>query len=215
MTSDAEIRRNGMNLAPAGARVQLMFDVDRYPHFVAPEGAMGTVVDPAESGFDMFAVKLDERVPGAETWDNEVLWSLRDGDDPSRVVAMICADCGRDQIPMHSSGRCDSCETQSHYDRAAEAAAVASLYGNDGDAEAIMAGVVDPNEADLGQRMAAGGVSVGEFVEAARGRVHWDLDREDASVVIDVLTILAEIDAGENVDVATLERIRESLRASL
>lgn len=54
-----------------GTRVRLKRDVDRYPHFVAPEGAEGTVT---KNWDDLIAVKLDEDLDGADEWDNEVQW---------------------------------------------------------------------------------------------------------------------------------------------
>jgi hypothetical protein len=71
-------------LPAAGARVRLLHDVDRYPHFLAPAGSRGTV---AMSDGEIFSVRLDEPLAGAEAWDNEIVWSLRDGDDPSEDVA--------------------------------------------------------------------------------------------------------------------------------
>lgn len=67
------------DLPPVGARVRLAGDVARFPHFLAPAGLLGTVVRDEDG---VYAVRMDERVHGAESWDNEVLWSLRDGDDP-------------------------------------------------------------------------------------------------------------------------------------
>jgi hypothetical protein len=67
-----------------GSRLVLKHDVDRYPHFIAPKGATGTVVH-SEWG-EVFCVRMDEPIPGAEDWDNEVIWSVRDGDDPTRDV---------------------------------------------------------------------------------------------------------------------------------
>jgi hypothetical protein len=54
-----------------GARVRLRHDEDRYPHFVARAGSLGTVT---ESGDDLVAVRLDEPLEGAEEWSNEVHW---------------------------------------------------------------------------------------------------------------------------------------------
>lgn len=54
-----------------GTRVRLTRDVERYPHFVAPEGAEGTIT---KSQVDLVAVRLDERLDGAEEWDNEIQW---------------------------------------------------------------------------------------------------------------------------------------------
>lgn len=57
-----------------GTRVRLALDIDRFPYFTAKAGATGIVVaaEPA-----LVAVKLDEKIVGAEDWDNEVHW---DGD---------------------------------------------------------------------------------------------------------------------------------------
>lgn len=55
-----------------GTKVRLRRDVERYPHFIAPAGATGTVVDIGDD--TIFAVRMDERIPGAGTWDNEVHW---------------------------------------------------------------------------------------------------------------------------------------------
>ena len=68
-----------------GTRVRLRHAVDRYPHFLAPAGGLGTVTHEEE----VLAVKLDEHLPGAGDWDNEVHWSLRDGDDPTRDLEVV------------------------------------------------------------------------------------------------------------------------------
>jgi hypothetical protein len=66
-----------MSAPAAGSRVELVVDVDRYPHFVAPAGSTGTVVDHGDPQI-VLAVRLDEPLAGAEEWDNEVHWL--DGD---------------------------------------------------------------------------------------------------------------------------------------
>ena len=69
-----------MTALPAiGDRVELIVDVDRFPHFVAPAGSTGTVVDVGDSQI-VLAVRLDEPVDGAEDWDNEVHWTDGDAD---------------------------------------------------------------------------------------------------------------------------------------
>jgi hypothetical protein len=71
-------------LLPTGTRVALTRDVDRYPHFIAPNGATGTVVDHGDPSI-VLAVRLDDRLAGAEDWDNEVHWLDADvelGNDP-------------------------------------------------------------------------------------------------------------------------------------
>jgi hypothetical protein len=51
--------------------VKLIRPVDRYPDFIAPLGATGTVV---ENTGDFISVKLDAPLAGAEEWDNCVMW---------------------------------------------------------------------------------------------------------------------------------------------
>jgi hypothetical protein len=71
---------------PVGTRVRLTREVERYPHFIAERGRAGVVV---EATPDAVSVRLDEHLPGAEEWDNEVCWYGPDwtGRD-ARVVAL-------------------------------------------------------------------------------------------------------------------------------
>lgn len=61
-----------------GDRVRLTNDVERYPHFIAKGGSAGTVTEVGEN----VIVKMDEHIPGAEEWENEVHWHLPNEDDP-------------------------------------------------------------------------------------------------------------------------------------
>lgn len=61
-----------------GSRVRLRNVVERYPHFIAPAGALGTVVTLDE---EVLAVRLDEPLAGAEEWGNEVHWYAGAGMD--------------------------------------------------------------------------------------------------------------------------------------
>jgi hypothetical protein len=63
-----------------GARVRLVRNVDRYPHFVAPAGATGTVK--IRNG--QYDVLMDEPIPGCEEWENHVAWDTD--------VALLCED---------------------------------------------------------------------------------------------------------------------------
>lgn len=63
------------DLPAVGSRWRLKHDVDRFPHFVAPAGATGTVTDTYGAHISL---KLDEHLPGAETWENEVVWTDAD-----------------------------------------------------------------------------------------------------------------------------------------
>ncbi len=58
-----------------GTRVRLTRAVDRYPHFIAPEGATGGVV---ENSPRLVRVRMDEQLEGAEEWHNEIHWSEDD-----------------------------------------------------------------------------------------------------------------------------------------
>ena len=67
-----------------GTPVRLVNDVDRYPHFIAGAGMTGRVtVNDGET----FCVRMDQHLPGAEDWDNEIVWSVYDGDNPMRDIA--------------------------------------------------------------------------------------------------------------------------------
>lgn len=72
---------------PIGSSVRLTQDVERYPHFIAPEGMTGVVVDGGDPG--LVAVRMDIRVPGAEEWNNEVHWYLPNGDDPKYDLEVV------------------------------------------------------------------------------------------------------------------------------
>lgn len=69
-----------------GTKVRLMHEVDRYPHFIAAKGMVGVVSHADEH---TVCVRMDEHLPGAEEWDNEVVWSVGDGDDPARDVEIV------------------------------------------------------------------------------------------------------------------------------
>lgn len=69
-----------------GDRVRLRHDVDRYPHFLAAGGSLGTVTSADQ---DVVCVRMDDFIAGAEDWDNEIVWSLRDGDDVLRDVEVL------------------------------------------------------------------------------------------------------------------------------
>jgi hypothetical protein len=47
--------------------------VERFPHFTAPDGGAGTVTDASP---DVVCMHMDDYLPGAETWDNEIVWTI-------------------------------------------------------------------------------------------------------------------------------------------
>lgn len=78
---------------PVETRVRLTHDVDRFPHFIAPKGATGVVIDTGDP--TIFAVRLDAPLAGAEDWDNELHWFDSIIDQPSsddRFVHAAFAD---------------------------------------------------------------------------------------------------------------------------
>jgi hypothetical protein len=68
-----------------GTRVRLTRNVERYPHFVAERGRAGVVV---EATRDTVSVRMDEHLPGAESWDNEVCWYAFGTGDDARAYAL-------------------------------------------------------------------------------------------------------------------------------
>ena len=73
ITSGTEPKRE---LPAVGTRVRLRHDIDRYPHFIAPAGSLGTVV--CNDNPYVFSVQLDLNLAGAEDWDNCVQWANDD-----------------------------------------------------------------------------------------------------------------------------------------
>lgn len=58
-----------------GLRVTLIRNIERYPHFIARADAAGSVVEWTK---DLVRVRMDEHLPGAEEWQNEVVWTPED-----------------------------------------------------------------------------------------------------------------------------------------
>jgi hypothetical protein len=71
-------------------RYRLRHDVDRFPHFVARAGMTGTLV---EHDDELVTLRMDDHLPGAEEWDNEVCWYPEDG-----LTAPAVFD--RDAVPV-------------------------------------------------------------------------------------------------------------------
>lgn len=77
-------------LPAVGARGRLRQAVDRFPHFVVEAGSMGTVTLATGS---LIALRMDEPLPGAEEWDNEVCWTCDDiAADDQAVADVFCRD---------------------------------------------------------------------------------------------------------------------------
>lgn len=65
--------QNAKTLPALGARFRLTEQVERFPHFRAPAGATGTVTETCP---DVICMHMDEYLPGAEPWDNEIVWTI-------------------------------------------------------------------------------------------------------------------------------------------
>ncbi len=73
-----------------GTRVRFVCEVWRYPHFIVPSGAVGTVVEWDE---EIVRVRMEEDLgPGAAEWNNEVHWYAQADDDPAHDIAAIGDD---------------------------------------------------------------------------------------------------------------------------
>lgn len=74
-----------------GQRFRLRRDVERYPHFTAPAGMLGTI---ATVDYGEICLCMDEMLEGAEDWENEICWSdcmEADGD----LLKCFLEDCER------------------------------------------------------------------------------------------------------------------------
>jgi GNAT superfamily N-acetyltransferase len=71
----------------AGMRVRLISDVNRYPDFIAHAGLTGTVAY-YERG-KRLGVRLDKFLPGAEEWDNTIMWDRELMGDLSSELQII------------------------------------------------------------------------------------------------------------------------------
>lgn len=64
--------------AMIGKRVEVVEQIDRFPHFVVPVGTTGKVIEKHD---DQIFVEMDVDIPGAGPWDNIVHFSNEDGDN--------------------------------------------------------------------------------------------------------------------------------------
>jgi hypothetical protein len=65
-----------VELPQAGDRARLGRVVERFPHFWIAAGATGTVTEATDA---LIALRMDEYIPGAEEWENELCWTADDG----------------------------------------------------------------------------------------------------------------------------------------
>jgi len=82
------------SLPEVGQRAKLGRIVERFPHFWISAGAVGTITVSTD---DLIALKMDEKISGAEEWDNEIWWTadlaaLSIGSVPRRIAAAFRAD---------------------------------------------------------------------------------------------------------------------------
>jgi hypothetical protein len=69
-----------------GERVRLTREIWRYPHFKAFAGQAGLVVSDEH---DIYAVRMDDVIEGAEEWANEIHWYPQNGDVPAEDLERI------------------------------------------------------------------------------------------------------------------------------
>jgi hypothetical protein len=58
-------------MVSVGDRVRFTQSVDRFPHFIVPRGATGTVTS---EDLGVIWIRVDQQIRGAEPWENEVSW---------------------------------------------------------------------------------------------------------------------------------------------
>lgn len=86
---------------PVGTLVRLTHDVERYPHFVARQGLVGTVIS-NRPDLDLFEVGgFRERIIGAEEWGNAILWS--NDDDPMDDLEVLPCQVDPDLIRVREA----------------------------------------------------------------------------------------------------------------
>lgn len=73
-------------------RIVLARAVERYPHFLAAAGLTGEVVV-AEP--DLISVRMDEHLPGAEAWENEIEWGEGLVDQAGEDLEVVATAGGR------------------------------------------------------------------------------------------------------------------------
>ena len=72
---------------PVGTRVRLTEDIERYPHGVAREGALGTVTTTADTKGGLEGVTLDNPPDWLSEWDGELQWC--DGIDSGPMASQV------------------------------------------------------------------------------------------------------------------------------
>jgi hypothetical protein len=87
------------SLPAIGARFRLSRPVERFPHFCAETGAVGTVVDASSN---VISLHMDEYVPGAEDWGNEIVWT-QDDDGASATAPSTLSAFYRDVVPTSAA----------------------------------------------------------------------------------------------------------------
>jgi hypothetical protein len=107
---------------PPGTRFALCEPVERGPHFVAPAGTTGTVVYVDEY---VICMHMDDYLPGAESWDNEITWAVEDDCDtlgipspsPSPAAAFRRATRPLDDPPMPASAETPEQASAARFER--------------------------------------------------------------------------------------------------
>lgn len=84
------VRRVGtlrkMTALPEGSRIELVDYADRFPFFLVPPGAKGTVTEVSDN---VVCIKMDEHIDGCEGWDNEVIYNLPEYEEELRSAVKV------------------------------------------------------------------------------------------------------------------------------
>lgn len=197
-----------------GVVVRLTRDVERFPHFIAPAGSIGEVVDIGDR--TVFAVRLDEPVAGAEDWSNEVHWS--NGDSPVGELELVTRENAPPVGAGTSAARRERDRLENEYRenvrttfRAMSDTALAYQAG-------VVVGGIDLEElnAELLRRAEAHDEGETERAyELASSDVVIGLSLDDARFVVESLEYLAGVDEGENTDRDRLIALAERIAAEL
>jgi hypothetical protein len=70
-----------------GYRFTLRHDVDRFPDFLVRKGTTGTVTEVRNDG--TVIALMDQRIEGAEPWDNHVWWESDFLDDTLKLFGLL------------------------------------------------------------------------------------------------------------------------------
>jgi len=179
--------QNAHTLPAVGARFRLTEAVERFPHFTAPAGAAGTVTDASPH---VVCMHMDDYLPGAEDWDNEIVWTIDNDYDENGEPAptpSVAQAFYRDTAPLNEPAIPTDAQTPAQAD--------AEQFERDlqeGCRLAAVDGFTDDTGAPSRFSVSCRGTHIGDvfFHEATRGTSglagapHWAARTRDGQAVI-------------------------------